>query len=73
MTNDEGSPNAQMSCSGRRVACGIYAMQPTRLPLQVDLFLGVLEFRHSFVIRHSTFVISFRGHRFGGFEAGVFS
>jgi hypothetical protein len=46
MTNDEGSPNAQMTKGEWR-------------------FLGVLGFRHSFVIRHSTFVISFRGHHSG--------
>jgi hypothetical protein len=36
MTNDEGSPNAQMTK-------GEWS------------FLGVLGFRHSFVIRHSSF------------------
>ena len=49
-----------MTCSGRRVACGICAMQPTRLPPHLDVFLRAFRFRHSFVIRHSSFVI-FRG------------
>src|SRR5207302_134329 len=58
MTNVEGNPNARMSCSGRRVACGIYTMQPTRLPPQIRNFvIGTL-----LVIRHSSFVIGHSDH-----------